>query len=189
MSLRLYDEALKTKLSEVFDNVVIAPPERAFIDSNKNGKVKLPLISAYRLSNPINFEEYNRYEVFTGRRSKLTEKNEELIKIQGLPVLITYQIDIWAQSRDIADGIYRELVYYLTVSPDLKVQVPNADKVQDFYLKLSDVDTSTEYDSFDDVNTIHKYTLTYEIDEARLFFHKNYKYDVVEVDLNFKIGG
>lgn len=168
MSLELYDKALKEKLENVFPNVILAPPDDAFSRSNEDGKVKLPLISAWRLSNPINFEEFNHYETFTGRRSRQLQDN--MVLTEGLPITITYQIDIWAQKREYADGIYRELVYYLMTNPNLQLKIPSVDSPVDFSMKLTDVDTSTDYASFDSNNIVHRYTLTYEVPYAKLFF-------------------
>lgn len=171
MSLELYDKAMIDKLSNLFPNVIMAPPDQAFNRSNKSGKVKLPLISVYRISNPIDFEDFNHYETFTGARTTRYKKDiDKELLLNGLPVTITYQIDIWAQLRKYADGLYRELVYYLMRNPNLTIQVPNVGTKFDFAMTLTDIDTSTDYDSFDEKNTIHRYTLTYEIPRARMFF-------------------
>ena len=122
MSLELYDKSLLEKLESLFSNVIMAPTDDAFKRSNEDGKVLLPLISAYRLSNPINMEDYNRYEVFSGRLVNI-EENSKLIKQQGLPITITYQIDIWAAKRIHADGLFRELVYHLLTNPNLSIQL------------------------------------------------------------------
>jgi hypothetical protein len=172
--LSIYDNALESKLLAIYPKVVSAPPDNAFERSNENGKIKLPFISFYRMSNPVNFEEFNHYESFRGRKvGYRTDGNDSYtsqLLMEGLPVTITYQIDIWAQSREYADGIYRELVFYLTTHPNLTIKVPNIDSDLDFALKLTDCDTSTDYDSFTDKNIIHRYTLTYELDNARMFF-------------------
>lgn len=173
MSLQLYDKSLSDKLTAIFPNVIMAPPEQAFSRSaDGKAKVKLPLVSAYRMTNPVNFEEYNRYEVTVGRAMRTNPTvNNELLRQQGIPITITYQIDIWANFREHADGLYREIVFYMMTNPNLTIQLPNLPTPQDFAMKLTDVETPTEYASFDDSsNYLHRYTLTYEIDHARLFF-------------------
>lgn len=191
MSLTLYDEALKQKLENVFPHVIIAPPDDAFTRSDEDfdGKVELPLISAWRLSNPINFEDYNHFESFRGRPTRM--KNEStLVRSEGLPVTITYQIDIWAQLREYADGIYRELVYYLLTNPNLTINIPSIDSPIDFAMSLTDVDTSTDYASFKDNNIVHRYTLTYEIPCARMFFETESALLVKEIPVKLiEIGG
>lgn len=165
--LELYDFALKRKLETLFENVIMAPPEQAFDRSNKEGKVKLPLVSAYRLSNPPNWEYFNHNEAFFGRYNQRTR--EAYILTQGIPVLITYQIDIWAYERFHADGIYREILFYFLQNPNLKIDIPTADQQFDFVMQLTDVETATDYDNTPERNMIHRYTMTYEVPSARMF--------------------
>ena len=181
MSLEKFDLALERKLKEVFENVLMAPPDDAFARSNKEGKVKLPLITAYRMSNNIEWAYYNQFATFRGQATGLRFKDdpnsspEERYEIldkyrlsQTIPVNINYQIDIWAQLRTIADDIFRELVFYLMHFPNLYVDIPSSDNPVVFSLQLTDVDNSTDYE-FDDTNTIHRYTLTYEVPHAQIF--------------------
>lgn len=184
MSFELYDHALKRKLELLFENVKMAPPEKAFKRSNKAGKVKLPLISAYRLSNPPNWENYNQHFAFFGDYAQ--RNNNEYILTRGLPITITYQIDIWAYERAHADGIYRELVEYMLRFPNLRIDVPTIDRPQDFVMNLTDVETATDYDDTDERNMIHRYTLTYEVPNALMFYegrHPPYIKEIT-VDLN-----
>ena len=181
MSLEQFDKALERKLKEVFENVLMAPPDDAFARSNKAGKVNLPLITAYRMSNNIEWAYYNQHAAFRGQRTGIVFKDtpdttpEERYEVldryrvsQTLPVNINYQIDIWAQLRQYADDIFRELTFYLMHFPNLYVDIPSSDNPLVFSLNLTDVDTSTDYE-FDDTNTIHRYTLTYEIPHAQIF--------------------
>lgn len=170
MTLSLYDEAMNEKLTAMFSNYIMAPPDEAFTRETEDGKVDLPLISAYRISNPINFEEYNGYEVFAGRVTRRNMTSPDLIRQQGLPVTITYQIDIWATKRTEADGLYREVVFYLMTHPNISVIIPGIEQPFHFSMKLTDTDSPTEYGSFGDNGEIHRYTLTYEIASARMFF-------------------
>lgn len=186
MSLEHYDRAFKDKLSEVFENVIMAPPEKAFERSNKEGKVKLPLISVYRISNPIDFDEYNHPELFRGRRNKFID-NEGFVFTEALPTLITYQVDIWAQMREYADGIFRELVFHLYLEPYLTIKLPTGDSEEgyNFHLNLTDVETATDYEAISDRNTIHRYTLTYEVDDARLFMEGETVKHVKEIPIEY----
>lgn len=200
MSLELYDLALEKKLRNIFDNVTIAPPDDAFARSNEEGKVKLPLISAYRMGNEVNWDEYNHAATFTGKPTRVRYMEGFENDSQGepryadvnwrvnpvttpsmrsgmagyrmtetIPIKITYQVDIWAQLRRYADDIYRELVFYTTHHPDLLVEIPSVQQPLIFSMQLTDVSTETDYE-FGDTNVIHRYTLTYEIPFAQLFF-------------------
>jgi hypothetical protein len=186
VSLELYDKSMSDKLKALFPNTIMAPPEEALGRSNDDtADVKLPLVSVYRISNPINFEEYNRYEVFSGKVTRMSRQSEDIIRQQGLPITITYQIDIWASLRKDADGLYREIVFYLMTHPNLTIKMPNLEEPFNFSLKLTDVDTPTEYSSFSDTGTLHRYTLTYEIDNARLFFQSGVVDQIHQIDVEF----
>ena len=169
-NLSLYDESLRDRLLEVFDNVVIAPPEKAFNRSAVKGKVQLPMISAYRMTNEIDLDEYNNFETFYGVRGSFNKQRDTYALIQGLPITIMYQIDIWAQLRAYADGIFRELVYHLVRYPNLVIKVPGFDEAQVFALQYEDMDQPTDYSSFTDTDQLHRYTLNYKVPRARLFY-------------------
>lgn len=170
--LSIYDEAFRDKLMYVFPNVVMAPPEKAFTRSEQAGKVALPMISVYRTSNPVDTSELNHFEVFHGAKASVNSDNTAYKLVAGIPISLNYQIDIWAQYRSYADAIFRELFYYLWVYPNLEVKVPDYAKPEIFALQFSDMDQPTDYESFTDKYTIHRYTLNYEVPRARLFYSK-----------------
>lgn len=170
--MELYDDAFKEKMEGILNNFLMAPPESAFNRSkDDSAKVKLPLVSGYRINSPVNFDQVNSFEVFTGRVTRKGTSSSDIIREQGIPVTLIYQIDIWSDYRYIADGIYRELVYYMMRNPNLSIQLPEMETPYEFSMRLTDVDSPTEYGDFSNTNVIHRYTLTYEIDNARMFFH------------------
>ena len=181
MSFQLYDHAMKRKLETLCHNVKMAPPEKAFKRSNKSGKVELPLVSVYRISNPPNWDNYNQHETFFGRYNR--RDAEQYTLTEGLPVIITYQIDIWAYEREDADGLYREIMFYFLQNPNLKIDLPTADQQLDFALQLTDVETATDYDDVDDRNMIHRYTLTYELPNARIFMEGRHPPYIKEISI------
>lgn len=188
MSLILYDQALKDRLDAIYDNVIMAPPDDAFKRSNKEGKVKLPLISAYRMSNPPRWEDFNHPEAFRGRYT-MRDKDGNYVQTASIPVDITYQIDIWAQERVYADGLFRELTFEFLRNPDLMIELPTLEQPEVFSMRLTDVETSTEYGDFGDRNNIHRYTMTYEVEFARMFMEgdtvkyvKTIPVEFIEVD-------
>lgn len=217
MSLELYDRALEHKLRNVFENVIMAPPDDAFARSNKEGEVKLPLISAYRMSNEIDWENFNHPASFSGRATRVryaegtetdTEGNprktavnwdsnpvvdpsmreglEAYRKSETIPIKITYQIDIWAQLRKYADEIFRELVFYLLHYPDLLIEIPSVEKPLVFSMQLTDTSTETDYE-FGDTNVIHRYTLTYEVPFAQLFYEPDSVPPVLHIPTTYMV--
>ena len=184
MSLSIYDDALGKKLKKLFPNVVGASTDEAFSASEDKGKVKLPLISFYRISNPIDTQTYNMPEAFRGRVLKRSEFDGDVG--MTLPVLITYQIDIWATSRRICDEIFTELVFYLIRNPNIQISVPKQSSPQDFAMVLQDTENSTELSEFDTIGRIYRSTLTYEV-SGKLFYNKSKPVPLVrEFDINIK---
>ena len=217
MSLELYDLALEKKLKNIFENVIMAPPDDAFARSNKEGKVRLPLISAYRMSNEVNWDEFNHPASFRGRPTRVEYregfKNDDKGNpryadvnwkhnpvnspsmrrgldtyrlTESVPIKITYQIDIWAQLRKYADEIFRELVFYLLHYPDLLVEIPSVQEPLVFSLQLTDTSTETDYE-FGDTNVIHRYTLTYEVPFAQLFYEPDSVPPVLHIPTTYMV--
>lgn len=169
--ISIYDEAFRDKLIKVFPNVIIAPPERAFERSEQEGKVQLPLVSLYRMSNPIDLTDYNMYEAFSGKRVPIPKDEDAFLLEKSISMTINYQLDIWAQWRSHADGLFREIVYYLLREPNLEIKIPEfGGAISTFALKYLDCDQPTDYESFEDKNVIHRYILSYEVPRAKLFY-------------------
>ena len=217
MSLELYDLALEKKLKNVFENVIMSPPDDAFARSNKEGKVRLPLISAYRMSNEVNWDEFNHPASFRGKPTRVEYREGFENDSQGnpryadvswrhnpvnspsmrngldayrvtetVPIKITYQIDIWAQLRKYADEIFRELVFYMLHYPDLLVEIPSVQEPLVFSLQLTDTSTETDYE-FGDTNVIHRYTLTYEVPFAQIFFEPDSVPPVLHIPTTYMV--
>lgn len=184
--LSVYDKAMKAKLLEVFDNVISAPPEEAFTRSNKNGKVPLPMISFFRMSNQLE-SDINHSELFYGNPIK--NDGDKVLLMEGLPITIVYQIDVWAQLRAYADGIFRELIYYLFRDPNLYVKIPEFNHDLIFALQYQDMDQPTDYESFTDKFQIHRYTLNFEVPRARLFYPHNSAKIVKSIPITLIDGG
>ena len=217
MSLELYDLALEKKLKNIFENVIMSPPDDAFARSNKEGKVRLPLISAYRMSNEVNWDEFNHPASFRGKPTRVEYKEGFKNDDQGnpryadvnwkhnpvnnpsmrngldvyritetVPIKITYQIDIWAQLRKYADEIFRELVLHMLHYPDLLVEIPSVQEPLVFSLQLTDTSTETDYE-FGDTNVIHRYTLTYEVPFAQIFFEPDSVPPVLHIPTTYMV--
>lgn len=184
--ISIYDEAFRDKLVKVFPNVIIAPPEKAFERSEQNGKVELPLISLYRMSNPIDLSDFNMYEAFVGKILPIDDNENDLASFlmeKSLSMTINYQLDIWAQWRSHADGLFREVVYYLLRYPNLEIKIPEfGGATSTFALRYLDMDQPTDYDSFEDKNVIHRYTLNYEVPRAKLFYKGQSFYNTIKIN-------
>ena len=98
---------------------------------------------------------------------------------------ISYQIDIWANTRVECDQIYEELLFYMQLEPNLSIEIPTQGQ-QDFALALTDVDMATEVTSFAEQGRLYRYTLTYELQDANIFLQERRK---VPVDIDVRVEG
>lgn len=193
MTLKWYDEALENKLSRLFSNVISASPDEAMYLSNKNGKVTLPLISMYRMSNSINWEDYNFAESnLTGWNSGSISSDQddsirELIMTKAIPVDLTYQIDIWSSDRETLDHVYHDLVFTLLVRPNIKVDMHNQLSNKIFALRLTGEQYSTDISQFNQSNRLYRYSLTYQVNDARLLYNEELSYKYEDVSINIAI--
>lgn len=184
MSLSLYDEALQRKLKEVFPNVVGASTEEAFSASQEGGKVRLPLISFYRISNPVDNATYNMPEAFKGRLA--SRRGDLADREMTIPIIITYQIDIWGTSRKVVDEIFTEFLYFMLRKPNLEIKLPTSDTKFDFSMILQDSENSTELSDFESIGRIYRSTLTYEV-SAKLFYLEKASTNLIrefDIDIN-----
>ena len=181
-SLKLYEIALTEKLKSIFPNVKYASPDEAFNSSNNKGKVKLPLITAYRVENPAMFGEMDNFaEKFRGRMTSHTDLTST--NYMTVAVNLSYQIDIWANDRESLDGLYCELIFYMIRYPNLEITLDKFSKLS-FAMMLTDSESMTDTSSFDELGRLYHMSLTYEIPTAKLFYPKNVTYDKPITDSN-----
>lgn len=199
MSLKRFDEALKKKLLKVFPNTIMSSlsdalansrdteisvqspvngSEDSTFEATKDGVfVKVPLIAFDRISNNYNFE-YQAND-FHSRRGRFVIPPEELEptttkRVQVLPLLIVYQIDIISDKREEVDDIFRELSMYLLEHNSLEVEF-NGEMVdtEKFTITLVESDTTTDIETFSDRGRVYRQTITVEIREAKLLFERD----------------
>lgn len=185
MTLELYDEAVERKLKKLFPNVIGASPNEAMWSSNKNGKVELPLVSFYRINNPIDWSSYNNAELFgtKGYTRSYNDDDNSIGKTLSISVTLTYQIDLWAADRKTSDQLFQDMVFALILHPNIQLDMKGTEKDKVFSLRLLDSQNSTDIPSFARNNRIYRYTMTYQVNEARLMYQYNDKYPVKEIPI------
>lgn len=180
MSLYNYDEALLRYLKDAlcFDNIINAADSKAFSyvgDNNDKIKVDLPLITMWRLSNTL--ENVDGIGNFGWRtRGKVVHADftdNKGVRWRALPVTLSYQITIWTYTRKELDDIFREMIMYLTTdNPHIDVKLEGMDEPEKFVIKVTDTDTSTDIDSFDDKGRLYSQNIMLDIPEAQLLFSR-----------------
>lgn len=178
MSLAAYDTGLLNYLKEAlsFDNIINSAETKAFdniADHTEGVKVNVPLISFWRISNPVATESDNFPRRHRGKLMSTDLVSSTGVRWRTLPVTITYQITIWSDRRTEVDDIYRELMMYLiTDNPHIVVKLEGMDTPEEFYIKVVDTDSTTDVDSFSDRGKLYTQNILVEVPDAQLLFSR-----------------
>jgi hypothetical protein len=170
MSIHLYDEALKNKLKEVFENVVDASEDKA-LQYSENGEalVNLPLISFWRLNNNLS-TDYAQFPLKNiGRRSNKMINNSKVVNYE-LNFNLEYQIDIWSDRRSECDDLFTELVLFLLQEPNLVIHDPNLNQSFNFPLQITETVTNVDLTQFSEQGNLYRQVITISIPNATVFF-------------------
>lgn len=177
-SLFQYDVAMYNRLHALYDEIFFASPEECFMVNAKNngGRVVMPFISVWRLPDiTFNPEMFNDSLLRTGFISRSTKGDIEFpdrkVAMHGLPVTLSYQIDVYATKRDVCDGLTAELFLEFKTKPFLAVQVMDmGEKLVEFNMEVDDsISDNTDISGFDDTNRFYRLTITVNLPEALIY--------------------
>ena len=180
--LGAYDEGLLNYLKSAlnFPNIVNAAESKAFDTSvDKNSckvEVQMPMISFWRIANPLTYEGGGNFAMrHRGRRMSVDKEECTAEAWRSLPVTLSYQLTIWSDRRSEVDDIYRELMMYLlTDNPHITIQLEGMETPEEFYIHVTDTDTSTDVDSFSDKGRLYTQNIMIDIPDAQLIFSRNF---------------
>lgn len=171
MNFSDYDKALLVKLKEVFPNVVNASQEKALeYSEDSKASVSLPLISFWRLSNPLNNNFYNSFGTLRGHSHRIDKAKGDALMLQEIPFTLTYQIDIWSDRLEETDAILSEVVLFLQEEPHIIVKEPNVEEGISVSLAITDIDLNIDLSEFTDTGKLYQQVITIEIDKASIFY-------------------
>ena len=200
MSVSLYDKALYDKINAWVKDKrarVLAPDEslRLFqisADENKDKPVTLPLIALSRASNIEISYTHKRPLTFDGMMldhahvpEGLTEKEKEewfnklwddgkakSIQLNAIPMVLNYQLDIYAKERKTIDEYVRNFVFNLVNNPKVTFVLPynSVEYKHDSNVKvLSPIQDNSDIPSRLFSGQFYRYTIGLIIDDAYLF--------------------
>lgn len=172
-SIGEYDKGMINKFKSVFPNVIFSPGEDTTLSTQASYEddyvVKLPLIAINRINQNVNDSMYVDAETRRGRVYGVQED-----RLMSIPIILSYQIDIYSDKREEVDDIWRELVRFIKINPNIEIEIKRYNIKTEFPLMLIDSDTTTDVSSFDDKGRLYRITMNTEINQARLFFSKDY---------------
>lgn len=176
MSLKSFDEAILSKVKEVFPNVSMAYEDKYEDMGDEKKDLLFPLINIWRMSNIIQDGMYNTHKMMR-QGFKYPEKDGKFLDIRSLPVTVNYQVDIMSDLRVQVDDIFKELAMFFIIQNSLHVSFdmgPNVEPIcREFTIKILDNQTLTEYSSFGDRGRIYREVINLEIPNAELLFAVN----------------
>lgn len=175
--LYLYDKAFEKKLKKVFPRVVYASVDafydRYYLENNNTMSIELPAISLWRLShefNPNNARSnMNTPSAYTFKRPNLSESQVRQIYTMQIP--LNYQIDLWASSDIDRDDLFTELMYFLTLYPNVTIEYEG--NQYSFPIHIEPADDVTDIANFTSVGNLYRMSIPCKIPDARLFFYKD----------------
>lgn len=172
--LYLYDKALTDKLRKFYPRVVYAPVDVFYLRyledvNHKKGEVKLPAISIWRVSQEFN--PYNARSLLNTPANLIKRQDKDTLEaIYSMQVPLTYQMDIWASTDIDRDDMFQELMYALTLYPDVVINY-RGQRIA-FPLQIETPDDVTEINEFESTGELYRYSVPMTINSARLFFYQ-----------------
>ena len=181
MAIRYYDEALLEKIKKwVKDpNMKITGPNETkrlfqYLGDITNDKpIQLPLITLRRLS-PVTILSTNKKPLtFDGHRKfNDGEKGDQL---NGIPISINYQIDIYTRYYAEADEYLRNFVFQIINNPTLKITIPynSANIIHESNIRINDnLEDNSDISERLIEGQFTRMTISIYIDDAYLFDYK-----------------
>lgn len=169
-----YDKALENKFKKVFDPVVYAPVDKfyeRYLLGNGNNKVELPAISLWRISHQVNpYDARTQLRVSNDRR--LLEDLNFARQVFSMEVQLNYQLDIWAGSDIDRDDLMKELLYFITIYPNIYIDYEGF-RYEFPVLMLQPPDDVTDISDFESTGDVYRVSIPLTVPDARLFFYQD----------------
>ena len=191
MAFYYYDQALLEKIQGwVGDNKIkITGPEetrRLFqyrADVNNDEPIQLPLITLRR-NREVNILSTNKKPlVFDGLTLNATKEKSD--QLNGIPIHLSYQIDIYTRYERECDEYVRNFIFNIIKFPKIQIQIPYNDsniRLEGSVTNNSDISERLVAGQFT------RFTIPIYIDDAYLFdyrFRPNYDIEY-KVEVKFK---
>lgn len=175
MSVNNYDVAIIEDLRQILqdDRIHIVPPENFFrlLARIDNDKVEFPAISVVRRGWSLS-DSHPHMMKFDGTLLSHDNEANEYIRLQAIPISISYQMDVWTKTRLENDNIMRELIFYYSTHPTLNVKVPYGQKT--YYHKFnvffdSDIEDNSDIANHMNTGEYFRQTISFYTDDAYLW--------------------
>lgn len=199
MALRYYDEALLNKIKNwVKDpNMRITGPDETrrlfeyMADVTNDEPIKLPLI-ALRRGRGITLQSVNKRPLtFDG--ITVEANKEKSIQLNGIPITIPYQLDIYTRYFAECDEYVRNFLFNFINFPKLTVNIPYEGTN---FLHDANITLNTSIEDNSDIperlvaGQFTRFTFTFEINDAYMFsvpIRDNVSVDCSNIEIETKL--
>lgn len=174
--LYLYDKAMENKLKDVFENTTYAPVDKFYerhLLANSNQPVKLPALSIWRVSHE--FKPGNARTQVSIPNFSMIHPDEDYAKrnIYSMQISLSYHLDIWASTDIDRDDMMQELLYFLTLYPDIFIEYQG--QKFEFPIIIEPPDDVTDIANFGSTGDLYRVTIPLQVPDARLMFYQDTK--------------
>lgn len=199
MALRYYDEALLNKIKNwVKDpNMRITGPDETrrlfeyMVDVTNDEPIKLPLI-ALRRGRGITLQSVNKRPLtFDG--ITIEANKEKSIQLNGIPVTISYQLDIYTRYFAECDEYVRNFLFNFINFPKLTINIPyeGTNLVYDANITLNtSIEDNSDIPERLVAGQFTRFTFTFEINDAYMFsvpIRDNVSVDCSNIEIETKL--
>lgn len=178
MAVRFYDEALVAKLKKWTQDTDVTllgvnETKRRFevlADKNNDQPIKLPLITLSRNGGYTILSKNKKPLSYDG--NTFVRSNDKSALLNGIPISIQYQIDIYTRYLEEADEYARNIVFNIVNYPKLNIEIPYEDLglTHDANIILSsDIDDNSDIPERLIPGQFTRLTIGIVIDDAYLF--------------------
>ena len=181
MAVRYYDDAVANKINSWLPKdrnrqiQVLKPDETKRLFSieadEKNDKpLTLPLIALSR-SNTVSLKQKTMTPIsFDGLM--LDSDGKHTLQLNGIPIYLSYQLDIYTRRYDEGDELLREFVFKLVNNPQIVIELPYNNQK---FKHVATIEMQTDIEDTSDIaerlfpGQFTRWTLRFDIDGAYLF--------------------
>lgn len=181
MTVRYYDDAVANKINSWLPKdknrkiQVLKPDETKRLFSieadEKNDKpLTLPLIALSR-SNTVSLKQKTMTPMsFDGLM--LDSDSKHTLQLNGIPIYLSYQLDIYTRRYDEGDELLREFVFKLINNPQIVIELPYNNQK---FKHVATIEMQTDIEDTSDISErlfpgqFTRWTLRFDIDGAYLF--------------------
>lgn len=162
LTFKHYDEAVVNYFKDLYDWTVYASPENAFHTAGMNfeDKVPLPLISVYRSEFALN-PYRNTALFFRGRTLNVSENviNKERI----LPLLFSYQMDLWGDNDAVINQMFSELLFAVIENPLITLVCDGFEEPYKANLVLMEIQNNTDSIQYSSRGRLYRLTAIFQV--------------------------